>query len=120
MIKNTKADLEINGTKISADIKIEVIESEHVDLSHWDYEEDRQRIKNGEITVVDVIVRAEAFDLFGLDSISQCAVSSMRGEKFELELEEILSDCKLVENALTDLEKTIKHMAQQLHGILGI
>lgn len=117
MIINKIADLEVNGIKLKASIQIQVDEDRDYDLKYWDDPRDRQRIKSGELFVAWVCVTATALEIEGTDSLSGCTLrpnNLFDSNPFETDLDAILTDNQMVENALSDLAKNIVARAKAL------
>ncbi len=112
--------IEINGRKIPAIVNIEVFEDDlpiEVDFGNTDEEKKYlARFESGELFSACIKVTACALGQVDGDSLSACHLHSNNAfeSKFDDDLQGILEEHEMVENALENLKNTIIHQANKL------
>lgn len=114
-------ELDINGVKVPAEVSIQVEEDYDYDLTDWEDERDRKAIKSGKFFVACIVVTAKALGVDGLDSLGACTLrpnNMFDSKPFEDDLNGMLTDHGMINNALDDLKNNIISQANLLKAFV--
>lgn len=123
IFKRCIADLEINGIKIPSQITVEVSKdymSPEGDFDFGDAKENAKylaRFRRLELFMAVITVTANAEGFSGADCLGACHIHSnnmFNSHPFNSDVESILIDHTMIENALSDLERNIRDAASRL------
>jgi len=115
--KTFLTESQVNDKTLTILIEIEVEEElqevnliDH-DLSLKEKKDFLKRLDSGEVFSAFIVVRAKALEVEGNDSLGSCYIET---KNFSHEIDTIVSDHSMIENAIEDLLKKMKRLTEKL------